>query len=295
MNLDELAITIGVAARGRLTSPMGYQWRRDSARLLRRTFHDLCHDLGVSNLLEIGAHRAEVSIEFMKSGKGRTRAFAYEANPYTFERKTSMASRHGVQVRQLGLGKNATEDKIEFLIPLWRESVDPLTPGNASFMTRVESTDYERVLVGMTSVDQECLENGIVGCSALWIDVEGYAFEVLEGAANLLASGDCSMICVELESVAFWHNQRTSVKVDAALQAFGYTAVMRDAEFNTQFNVVYVHRDRLADVDEQVMAYWGALAQMRVSYLNHAVTLVRQKLRVRSRMRNVRYKWAVSR
>lgn len=73
---------------------------------------------------------------------------------------------------------------------------------------------------------------------ALWIDVEGVAYEVLEGI-----SGICdfvSVIHVEVETFAFWEGQHLWPDVLALMRDFGFSTVAR-SQGDSQCNVIFVN------------------------------------------------------
>ena len=71
----------------------------------------------------------------------------------------------------------------------------------------------------------------------LWIDVEGSAFEALEGAAEISDRVTC--IHVEVESRALWQGQRLCPEVTALLARRGFRPVARSIG-PAQFDVLFV-------------------------------------------------------
>jgi FkbM family methyltransferase len=73
---------------------------------------------------------------------------------------------------------------------------------------------------------------------ALWIDVEGAGYEVLEGI-----SGIAEQVCVvhiEVETTDYWRKQHLWTEVRDLMLDFGHTAVAR-TRGNSQFDVVFVN------------------------------------------------------
>ena len=269
-SLASLAIAIGVASRGHLSKPLNpsWQWRGRSAALLGTYFLALCEDLGVGLLLELGAQRADTSIEFVRRLGGR--AIAFEANPITFDVLTKPAARAGVDVRNLAVG--GTTGQATLHIPA--DPGGPLTSGSASLLETVIPGRQETVSVPMTTIDDIVTTTELTTPVALWVDVEGLAHEVLSGGPTLLADERCCLIMVEVEGAAKWRGQATSGVVDALLRRHDFVPVMRDAQWETQYNLVYV-KARLVDaIENRISLFWGELAAIRPSYrtwVGHAV------------------------
>lgn len=72
----------------------------------------------------------------------------------------------------------------------------------------------------------------------LWIDVEGFAYEVLEGSTNILSN--ISFLKVEVESKETWKGQQTADSVIKLLKEHNFVPLIRDFEYNTQYNIIFV-------------------------------------------------------
>ena len=134
----------------------------------------------------------------------------------------------------------------------------PLT-GKSSLLRRDEDASYETVSVPGRRLDTILadLAGAVDGRVALWIDVEGAASRVLDGAPETLAR--CDAILLEVEGVAFWRDQATAGATIDRLVELGFEPIARDREYaNAQFNVALV---RGACIDgEMVAACDAALA-----------------------------------
>src|SRR6185436_11031588 len=87
---------------------------------------------------------------------------------------------------------------------------------------------------------------------ALWIDVEGHACEVLEGAGSLLEQ--VSVIHVEVESTPRWQGARLAGEVTARMGGRGFSAAHRVIDDETgQGDVVFLGA-RAAVTDAQLCA-----------------------------------------
>ena len=217
-------------------------FRAKSALLLRELFLDLCDDCAVKNLLEIGAHEASISCDFLKSNSSNNRrALAYEANPVTYKELTMQAQSFGVEVYNLGIGSAIGE--LEFNIPL-QGDMGKLTASNASFLTRTDGlTKYRKLNVPTDTIDHIFDSRSILGTSALWIDVEGFAHEVIKGATLALNSNQVAFLQIEVEVIEYWHEQETYETIFADLSECGFIPVARDFERCYQYNVIFGRKE----------------------------------------------------
>ena len=273
--LDSLGIAIGLASRGHLSKPLNpsWQWRGRSATLLSTYFLTLCEDLGVALLLELGAQRADTSIAFVRRSGGR--AIAFVANPVTFAALTKPAATWGVEVRNVAVGRTAGQATLH--IPV--DPSGPLTSGSASLLETVIPGRQEKVSVPMTTIDDIVATTEPTTPVALWVDVEGLAHDVLSGGRALLSDERCRLIMVEVEGVAKWRGQATSGMVDALLRDHDFVPVMRDAQWETQYNVVYVKAQLVDAIENQISLFWGELAAIRPSYRQWVAHAVGRRVR----------------
>lgn len=270
--LSDLSGKIGTASAGALSTRRGDQWREGSARLLREHFLLSCETLAPALLLELGAHGAETSVAFLDRVGGQ--AIAFEANPHTFAAKTRSAASVGVDVRNFAVADEVGQAVLH--IPQ-RGGSRSLTPGSASLLRRVEGVEYTTVSVPATTIDAIVEGLDISGGVALWVDVEGLSYEVLRGGLDLLQRDECRIVMVEVEDVQLWEGQSTGAAIDQLMASLDFVPIMRDAEYESQYNVVYVKASQRWRVDQA--AYWAALAGIRTSNTRWAYRRSRAALR----------------
>lgn len=88
---------------------------------------------------------------------------------------------------------------------------------------------------------------------ALWIDVEGCAYEVIEGLRRV--AGLVSVVHVEVEAHAFWDGQHLWQDVVELMGQLGFAAIARRPG-DTQFDVVFVATRRRQLVSWDVRKAW---------------------------------------
>lgn len=222
-------------------------FRFQSNKNLVEAFFEICEVLETNQMIEIGAHEASASVRFVrKSGR---KAIAIEANPYTFEKLTCKAEKYGVSVLNIGIGDSNGKSILK--IPVSGKS---LTPANASFLDRVNHVvthDYEVNLVTLDSVQTNFLSNEN---TALWIDVEGFGYEVLVGASNYLEYHS-PVIFMEVETVKFWKNQKNVNDIVEKLRLHNFIPILSDEEYEKQYNLIFIKENLFRKVETLVSEF----------------------------------------
>jgi len=213
-------------------------YRLWSNRLLASLFQKLTKFFQIDVLMEIGAHDASASIEFLSGNIKSRRAFAFEANPYTFNEVTKLSQANGVEAFNLGI--TDSEQVKEMFIPM-KNSSSSLTVGSSSFLRRnEESTSYSTCRVSTTTVDNFLNSKLIQEKVALWVDVEGYALPVIMGTIDAIARNQVQLIYLEVERHPYWSDQATYSEIKSRLNELGLFSIARDYEYRYQNNIIFV-------------------------------------------------------
>lgn len=257
--IDCLRATVSIATAKsllELSPKQQHRFRRNTAKWLDECFFKIVTEFEVQNFIECGAHEASASSRFMRSGGGR--ALAIEANPSTFNLKTKSVENDGAKTINCGVGiERGTQ---EFFVP----KNDELA-GNASFLKKT-GEEYNSIMVEVRTVDdlhREFLSDD--KSIALWIDVEGSAFEVLKGCDSLLKRENCQVLKMEVEAKAFWKSQSLVWNVNDFLTSLGYVPVLRDMEYVGQYNLIYVRAGLAENIEEILIDCWQGLALLKLS------------------------------
>jgi FkbM family methyltransferase len=212
------------------------------ANFSAQKYINFAKQIEVETFIEIGAHRGEKSIDFLKSNGGRI-AIAIEANPFTYNRLLNRARKRGV--RTLNFAVSEVRSKVKLYIPMWSEN---LMPGNASLRKRaVENVDYTEIQVPTITLDHVVEEYNCRGRTALWIDVEGAAIEVLRSANNILNRGQVELIYIEVETDQFWSRSHDVNIVIDFLRQKNFEKLWRDNEYENQYNIAFIRKDLLGN------------------------------------------------
>ncbi len=225
----------GPAGNGRLTSLL---W-------------DVLERLRPTVFLDIGAFDGACAVA-AKQRFPRLLVYSFEANPEIFALHNSTVSAAGVTYLNRAISDSVGSVKMyapRTLSRYYDKGVvlpghinEPKTTGKTSLLLRNEDALYEEFRVNATTLDAFLVEEGFDVAEqriALWIDVEGAADKVLQGAEKALASSVA--VLVEVENFEFWKEQKDSAYITRELIAKGFVPVARDREYGDhQFNILFV-------------------------------------------------------
>lgn len=201
---------------------------------------------------DIGANDGSTAIN-AKLAFPQTRVISMEANPNIHKMFASRVSSFGVEF--LNAAAAANDGEVTIYVPrrlsrayIGGEIVDmvseePVNTGKSSLLRRDEDSTYDEVTVPSITLDSllsEALNEDGERSVALWIDVEGAAYQVLTGALRTLDR--TSTIFIETEGYRFWQDQKMSNQVALFLVQRGFVPVAKDREYgDKQFNTIFVH------------------------------------------------------
>ena len=260
--LDSLRTAVAIATSRHKICKSKYHRKaagRKTAHWLDETFFLMLRHLDTDYLVECGAHEASASVRFVKDGGKK--ALAIEANPITFATRTKVAERQS-GVTAVNLGVASKPGHLDFHIPQ-ENSLD----GSASFL-RKPGVEYRSERVPVDTLDNIAGRYfSEPGRMALWVDVEGLAGEVLGSGSSLLSSPQCIALKVEVESNPFWGGQELGSQLVQSLSELGFTPVLRDIEYDSQFNIVFLRTSLVEALDEFILGAWSRLGGTRLAVI----------------------------
>lgn len=223
-----------------------------NARLIQEFFAALERMGAPALFLDVGANDGSAGLR-AKRLFPHARVLSLEANPHIQRMHVGKLTSAGVE--SLNVAACGSMGPVTIYVPktLSRAYVNgDLVPaaiqeaadtGKSSLLKRDEEATYEECQVPGHRLDdlvQDALTTFVGRKAALWVDVEGSAFDVLLGANELL-DRTCALL-VETESFPFWKDQKQSGDVARLLIAKGFLPVSRDHEYgNKQFNTLFIH------------------------------------------------------
>lgn len=211
----------------------------------RRLFARLLAQLRVDVVCDVGSMDGLDALVFGRAVPQAT-IYAFEPNPENFRLMETDAR---LKARDIHLVAAAAADRAGeaefFLVDADYRRDDPRR-GMSSLYRRADgwSTSNGVVSVPTTRLDaflgSRCVPDS---CVALWIDVEGAAYQVVEGAAGI--AKQAQLVHVEVETApCISATQRLYPEVKTLLQQFGFRELATDrAPSDLQFNALFARRD----------------------------------------------------
>jgi FkbM family methyltransferase len=192
---------------------------------------------------DIGSLDASMAL-FIRKILPSSQIIAFEANPRNFE---LMKENYSLKRNRIEIEKKAVWNRDESLI-FYLESVsssaDFLRRGISSTRKRKEgSLGIEEVRVIATRLDSyvEKLEN-CPNKIALWIDVEGGSYEVIESIKKIRRL--VKILHVEVETKEVWIGQKLKPEVEELLEKLGFFLVAHGSN-SIQHDLVFVNKSTL--------------------------------------------------
>ena len=197
----------------------------------RSLFYFLMKKIQPKQFCDMGSLDGAESLLFRKV-LINTNFYAFEANPENFQFmvQNEMLKTKNINVYDFAVSDKS--DKCSFFIA--DENSDPTSLGcygNSSLLIpdieRIPTlrTVKEEVEVDAIRIDEFLLKKESIINAALWIDVEGAAWQVLKGMENI--KDDVCLINVEVEKEAKWKNQKTLSDVQSLMNKFGFSEIAR--------------------------------------------------------------------
>lgn len=215
-----------------------FNGRANSAAYVADYFHQLMGMSEPALFVEVGAYRADASRR-LREANPTCRIVAMEANPYNHAKYSAELPFAQLAIESLNVAATDRTGPVTFHLRT-RSHGDELrrVTGNSSILPRVDpDVDYELITVDGISLDG-MFADPQAGPVCLWIDVEGASGQVLRGATELLRRTDA--VLIEVEERAMWQGQWRSLDVIEFFLAHDFTPLTRDAEYNQQYNILFV-------------------------------------------------------
>jgi FkbM family methyltransferase len=235
----------------------------------RWLFQRLLHVLDIDAVCDIGSMNGTDALAF-RAVLPNARIDAFEANPNNFKLMTGDARLRAANIHLANYAVTNFDGESEFFIVDADYSQPHHRRGMSSLHRRFDGTPLaDTVTVRTTRLDSYLQSVNASARCALWIDVEGKAFEVIDGALAALAS--IHLLHIEVESTpCIGADQKLYADVNAKLINFGFVEIATDRPVTeTQFNAIFVRRDLLPRFSREI-ARAVALARIRRSTANLA-------------------------
>lgn len=252
-----------------LSAMQGRQW---STQRLTNFFIDIQNVLPVQNILEIGAHEASFSLAVKKKFPLLT-VFAYEANPYVYEKYIHSPEIENSAISYEHLAICDYDGAISFHISNTIQAKQEAKDSKRhSILERKSNDDTTDVTVACKKLDtlfaKEITANK--GFS-LWIDAEGATGLILEGAKNLLPH--VYSVFVEVESLVKFKKQWNEKELCDFMLENDFVPVARDFAFRHQYNMVFVKKDYINVMEYTYQNYISSTMSAKIRFMANQSSL----------------------
>jgi FkbM family methyltransferase len=184
-------------------------------------------------IMDIGSRDGSDALNF-KQFNPNAEVIAIEANPTLFEKMSDnqQLSEHGVKI--FNLAATNTDGSATF-------SIFNEQKGTGSLRKRANGQLVETFDVKTQRVDS-LVKNAQFQKIALWIDVEGNSFEVIEGCENLMPN--ILIVQAEVEATKVFEDQVTQQEIRSKMQANGFIEVEGGVRSGANSgNIIFLRKD----------------------------------------------------
>lgn len=205
--------------------------------------------LPVTTTLELGAHEATFSRMVKEKFPTRT-ARAFEANPQVYSHFFLKGDIERCGVDYIHTAVGAENGSTAFYIYDQLDGKEEARDSRRqSLLLRTDTQDahYTAVWVPQARLDTLCSADDASARYGLWIDVEGAAGLVLDGAEETLKK--TLLVYIELESIPKFAGQSLDRDILSRLLDADFLPVARDFQFRHQYNVLFVRKECLPQVE----------------------------------------------
>jgi FkbM family methyltransferase len=201
-------------------------------------FYILTRALKPGLICDIGSLDGTNSLLFRRFSPD-SRIIAFEANPYNAKAIMNNSSliANNISLESYAVSNRDGEAKF-YLEKLGGVN---FRNGISSLRERLgDGAEREKVVVKTVRLDNYIKSRNInVEKIALWIDVEGFGYEVLEGISGI--KDNVCVIRIEIETKTFWKGQKLKPEMVILLESMGFKFLGRDMP-EEQHNLVYINK-----------------------------------------------------
>jgi len=248
----QLYSELGLSGVGTTQGRLGDVAKQRHSSLINLLFA-LLRELDTELFLEIGAHEAGASKHFVwQNAQGRS--VAYEPAPAVFRRTVESGIPERMEIHECAIG--SFNGEIKFFQP-----TDAQNQPMGSTRRRLGHVGGVPMEVTEVTASIVTLEEAARRAAppdgrrtALWIDVEGQALEVLSGGQAFLRDR-VAAVYIEVQDFNSYEGSATSLEVLQLLLTLGFIPVARDNQHSDAFNLLAVHETAYLQARETI-AFW---------------------------------------
>ena len=193
-------------------------------------------------IIDIGTNIGYVLLNFARIAGNRGVVFGFEPNPITYNKcmkNISLNDFSNIKVFNMALG-NESKEKI-LIVPYSRNM-------GGAYLTSTNSSDGG-TKVAMNMLDSFVMENQISKIDLIKIDVEGFEFNVLNGAKESIKKYK-PILFIEIDDNLLQRQGITVKELIEFISTFGYFIVKADTgeEITKDYNFKNVHFDIICQI-----------------------------------------------
>lgn len=246
-----------------LSSMQGRQW---STERITDFFINIQAMLPVRSMVEIGAHEAGFSLA-VKKKYPHFSVYAYEANPYVYEKYAGTAEIQNSGIAYTHLAISNYDGEVSFYISNTIQAKNEAKDSKRhSVLIRKNDNDTTKITVPCRCLDSlfqnaKDEEQGL----SLWIDAEGATKLIMEGAGNILSR--VYSVFVEVESETKFDNQWTEKELCSFFVENGFLPVTRDFAFRHQYNMIFVRKEFINNIEYAYQTFLSYTMSAKIRFM----------------------------
>jgi FkbM family methyltransferase len=248
------------------------RWRQiriETGKLIDLFMFEVMERLNIELFLQCGANEPSTAISFCSINE-KNKAICFEANPDVAQRFQSNAMYSNLQYINIGLG--SAPGDIDFHIPVGNRR-DLSLQGTFSPAKHLDYTNPIKVRIDtldnllLTPYQNSESLSTSPKLTALLIDVEGYSWNVLQGAHQLLALPTTKVIFIEVQDINFyWEHEKNAKQICDFLLNYGFVPIVRDYPTAMLYNIVFIKATEVEKITDLIDQYWFNWTQIRPKY-----------------------------
>ena len=193
-------------------------------------------------ICDIGALDASHSL-LLRKITNKADILAFEANPDNYQKINNKGDAKSANIEVIHKAVSNLSGELSFHVQKYTDNNDnQWMAGTSSILERTTQVgDTEEVTVEAVRLDEYLHNTGRSANSiALWVDVEGVGYEVLEGIKNIV--NNIIFIQVEVETEEIWQGQKLKKDVQALMNTYGFIEIGR-GKHEHQHDLVFINED----------------------------------------------------
>lgn len=169
-------------------------------------------------VFDVGAFHGKYG-ELIKKYCSEAQIYAFEPQEKAFDVLQKRAKSLGIQAFPFGLGEKEEEKKLYANTTSHGSSLATLIP---EVFENHYNVTYDSQMVSIKTIDRFCLERDIKQIDLLKIDVEGFEYEILQGAYKMIGTYSIDIIQFELNVMSTVFSRKLLSDFMALLPAYTF-------------------------------------------------------------------------